>query len=277
VKRKVLILVAFGLCASGAIGADDNISQAQDRLAAEGFFQGTRSGVYDSETAAAVTRFQIRNGLAISGKLDAPTAKALGVSAATTEAEPKVLSGTWKRLRNGELQFIPKPTPSGSVQRPAASATASATESRDNLAPRPLNAASPTTTALPAADAQTDPDRLRDYVAAFVLAGLDPHVGSELEFFASHVDYFGSPNVSHDRIERDLLRYDRRWPERRFWLDGNIQVQEQSDQAVKVVFPLHYELRNGPRRASGKVLKSLTLMKLSGNQLQIIAVNERKI
>jgi hypothetical protein len=46
---------------------------------------------------------------------------------------------------------------------------------------------------------------------------------------------------------------------------------------VKVVFPLHYELRNGPRRASGKVLKSLTLMKLSGNQLQIIAVNERKI
>jgi peptidoglycan hydrolase-like protein with peptidoglycan-binding domain len=186
VKRKVLVLLAAGFCASGALWADDNISQAQDRLAAEGFFQGTRTGVYDSETAAAVTRFQIRNGLAISGKLDAPTAKAFGVSPAATEAEPKVLSGTWKRLRNGQLQFIPKPTPSASVQRAAESPTPSATERDDRLASASLNAAAPAMTSLPAADAESNPDRLRDYVAAFVLAGL------ELEFFASHVDYCGS-------------------------------------------------------------------------------------
>jgi peptidoglycan hydrolase-like protein with peptidoglycan-binding domain len=267
VKRRVFAAV-FLFCAAGAIHADDNILKAQDRLAADGFFQGAPTGVYDSATAAAVTRFQIRNGLAISGKLDAPTAKALGVSPSAAEAEPKVLSGSWKRLRNGEYQFTPKATPDPSTAPAAASGTAS-----------PLRAATPATSPAMTAQASVNPDsdRLRDYIAAFVLAGLDPHVGSELEFFASHVDYFGASNVSRNQIQQDLVRYDRQWPERRFWLDGEIKVPLQSGNEVKVVFPLRYELRNGQRRASGKVLKTLTLMKLGANQLEIIAVNEQKL
>jgi peptidoglycan hydrolase-like protein with peptidoglycan-binding domain len=272
VKRKVFTLAALALCTIGTARADDNVAKAQDRLAADGFFQGTSTGVYDSETAAAVTRFQIRNGLAISGKLDAPTAKALGVSPVTVEAEPRVLTGSWKRLRNGGYQFLPKATPSSSVSRAAASAAASSPIRTASSPTPPLAATSPAVIA-----AAVDSDRLRDYVAAFVLAGLDPHVGSELEFFASHVDYFGATNVSRDRIQQDLLRYDHQWPERRFWLDGDIQIPPQSINAVKVIFPLRYELRNGQKRASGKVLKTLTLMKLSGNQLQIIVVNERKL
>ena len=40
----------------------------------------------------------------------------------------------------------------------------------------------------PAATAQdASTEQLRDYVGAFVLAGLDPKVGSETEFFADHV------------------------------------------------------------------------------------------
>lgn len=266
-KRCVFAAVfLFGV--AGAVRADDNILKAQDRLAANGFFQGAPTGVYDSSTAAAVTRFQIRNGLAISGKLDASTAKALGVSPSAAEAEPKVLSGSWKRLRNGEYQFTPKAASNPSTPPAAASGTAS-----------PLSAAPPATSPAMSAQASTnpDPDRLRDYIAAFVLAGLDPRAGSELEFFASHVDYFGASNASRDRIQQDLIRYDRQWPERRFWLDGDIKLLPQSGNALKVAFPLRYELRNGDKHASGKVLKTLTLMKLAGNQLEIIAVNERKL
>jgi len=40
-----------------------------------------------------------------------------------------------------------------------------------------------------------NPDSLRDYVEAFVQAGLARPVGSELKFFAERVDYFGAPNV----------------------------------------------------------------------------------
>lgn len=267
-KRSLFAIAAFAVCSIGAVGADDNIARAQERLAADGYFQGKPTGIYDTDTAAAVTRFQIRNGLAISGKLDAPTAEALGVSPTPDKAEPKVLSGSWKRLRNGEYQFTPKTAPNPATPPAAASGTAS-----------PLRAAPPATSPAMTAQASVnpDPDRLRDYIAAFVLAGLDPRVGSELEFFASHVDYFGASNVSHDRIQQDLIRYDRQWPERRFWLDGDIKLLPQSGNALKVAFPLRYELRNGDKHASGKVLKTLTLMKLGGNQLEIIAVNERKL
>ena len=261
------------LCTATVLRADDNISRAQNRLAAEGYFQGKPTGIYDTDTAAAVTRFQIRNGLAISGKLDEATAKALGVSPVVAEAGAKVLSGSWKRLRNGEYQFTPKATPRSSASRTAGAATPSSPIQTAKPSPSQTDATPPTA---PAA-VNPDPDRVRDYIAAFVLAGLDPHVGSELDFFASHVDYFGASNVSRDRIQQDLLRYDREWPERRFWLDGDIKLLPQTGRAVKVTFPLRYELRNGQKHASGKVLKTLTLMKLDGNQLQIIAVNERKL
>lgn len=274
-RGRAFVLAVLLSCTTAAVYADDNVAKAQERLAAEGYFQGTASGVYDSDTAAAVTRYQIRNGLAISGKLDGPTAQALGVSPPAAEAEPKVLSGSWKRLRNGGYQFTPKATPSSSL--PPAPPSVAAASSPPNAAGAPTPPPNPASPPSSPASVDSDPDRLRDYVAAFVLAGLDPHVGSELEFFASHVDYFGASNVSRDQIQQDLVRYDREWPERRFWLDGDIKTLPQTGNAVKLVFPLRYELRNGQKRASGKVLKTLTLMKLGGNQLEIIAVNERKL
>jgi hypothetical protein len=274
VKRHLFAVTIFSLCGVIAIHADENIAKAQDRLKAEGFYLGKRSGIYDSDTAAAVTRFQIRNGLSISGKLDAETARALGVSSVSAQAKPKTLSGTWRRLRDGTMQFVSDGSPqlATSSRKPSPASTPSA------AAPPLQESAVPPSekTAPPHPGGQTDPDRLRDYVAAFILAGIDPHVGSELEFFASQVDYFGAANVSRERIRRDLLRYDRQWPDRRFWLDGDIEVQPQGDDGVKVVFPLRYELRNGSKRASGKVSKSLTLHRGSDNQFEIIGVNEQK-
>jgi hypothetical protein len=121
-----------------------------------------------------------------------------------------------------------------------------------------------------------NPDSLRDYVEAFVQAGLARPVGSELKFFAERVDYFGAPNVARQQIERDLVRYHRKWPHRRFWIDGDVQVERQSGNEIKLLFPLRYELRNGSRHASGKVLKSLTLVKTADNEMQIAAINESK-
>jgi hypothetical protein len=45
---------------------------------------------------------------------------------------------------------------------------------------------------------------------------------------------------------------------------------------LKVTFPLRYELRNGRKQSAGKVLKTLVLEKSGGDDLQIVAVNERK-
>jgi hypothetical protein len=116
-------------------------------------------------------------------------------------------------------------------------------------------------------------ERLRDYVAAFVLAGLDEHVGAELEFFAERVRYYDSGEIDREKIRADLARYAARWPERHFWLAGDIDVKMQPDSRFRVTFPLRYELANGTKHLRGTVRKTL-LLEVRGDDLQIVAVNE---
>ncbi len=281
----VLFFVTLGW--TGPLRAANNdVRVVQTKLRQDGFYFGDPTGVYDNETAAAVTRYQIRNGLPISGRLDAETARSLGVEPSTTSVpESSTASGTWRRLRNGEMQFLPdadkekSPPPNGSA---AASPRPSATPGRvahvsgkTQLEPHgpPPRLAQESS---PAVNPETRHERLRDYVGAFVLAGLDPRVGSELEFFADSVDYFGEPNVGREKIRRDLVRYDTRWPERRFWLAGNLEVRSLPSGWVRVTFPLRYELRSRSKQASGEVLKTLTLRPTGNGDFEIVAVREER-
>jgi hypothetical protein len=117
-------------------------------------------------------------------------------------------------------------------------------------------------------------DRLRDYVAAFVLAGLDRNVAAETEFFADRVAYYDQGTMDRENIREDLKRYDERWPERHFWVAGAINVEPQSDSRVRVTFPLGFKLRNANKTKNGKVEKTL-LLEPTGDDFQIVAVNER--
>ena len=56
----------------------------QTKLKAEGFYFGEVNGAFSTELSAAMTRYQIRNGLAVTGQLDEETSKALGATAAVT-------------------------------------------------------------------------------------------------------------------------------------------------------------------------------------------------
>src|SRR3954465_2863474 len=151
-KRILLLLVAIVLSSAGLLRADDNVQALQTKLKDGGFYFGPVNGEYTSETAAAVTRYQIRNGLEISGKLDAKTAQSLGVQGAPADApEHHGDADTWRRLRKADEQFL-------EGQQGAKA---------QNMQTFVLSR-----------------ERLRDYVAAFVLAGLDRDVGAELEFFA---------------------------------------------------------------------------------------------
>jgi len=124
-------------------------------------------------------------------------------------------------------------------------------------------------------DGDISTERLRDYVGAFVHAAVDPHVGSEADFFADRVKYYDQGVIDREQIRNDLQDYAARWPERRFWFVGNITIEPQRRNRVQVTFPLQYELRNGATYSSGTINKTLVL-KPVGNDLQIVAVNERK-
>ncbi len=306
-NRLVLFAVSVGLglvvsvCAAENQQGDaqdgwvpDNVRAVQKKLHDNGLYFGEIDGAYSSELAAALGRYQIRSGLPITGQLDVETSNALGVKPAVTTSssinQPRT-SEAWGRLRKDDTQFpgktvwrapsttanetaVPRSAPAdttimSSTNSHPASSPPAIVDSRDPASTTPITGASPS-----ASDFSTE--RLRDYVGAFVLAGLDPNVGSEADFFANRVQYYDEGTKNRERIRADLKRYDSRWPGRKFWLAGDISVDPQGDERVRVTFPLRYELRNGARRLSGKLKKTIVLER-AGADLQIVSVNERKM
>jgi hypothetical protein len=297
--RFVFLAIAVGLSLAGFVRADDNVREVQTKLSDEGFYFGQIDGAYSNDLSAALSRYQIRNGLPITGQLDAETSKALGAKPAVgpSTGASEQSSETWRGLRKRERRA------SMSVRRSESAATeARETSPTDNETPptgtetpqqtTPVEARTSAETTQPASSAfakatadRTPPatgsadefstDRLRDYVAAFVLAGLDKSVGAEAEFFADRVNYYDQGVMGREKIREDLKRYDERWPERHFWVAGKINVEVQSENRVRVTFPLGFKLRNGNKQSSGKVDKTLVL-EPAGDDLQIVAVNEHK-
>ena len=285
----LVVVIAFVVAGSvaakenaGAGGAEENVRAVQSKLADEGCYFGEIDGAYSSDFSTALSRYQIRNGLPITGQLDAETSKALnakpaiGPSTATTEQS----SETWRQLRmrerrksTKERQSEPDPAETSS---PADNETPP-TGTDTPIQTTPVEARSSAESAQPVAASagEFSTDRLRDYVAAFVLAGLDKSVGAEAEFFADRVEYYDQGVMDREKIQQDLKRYDERWPERHFWVAGKINVEPQSENRVRVTFPLGFKLRNGNKQSSGKVDKTLVL-EPAGDDLQIVAVNERK-
>jgi hypothetical protein len=327
--RIVLFAVSVGLALAGSVCADDNVRAVQEKLRDGGFYSGEIDGAYSSELAAALTRYQVRKGLAITGQLDVDTSDALGAKPAVTTdtAASGQSSDAWRRLRRRERQTTStnareksspradssdsevEPAQSSPVATPATwelarrsadspSLVAPISDAKPASAP-PATARSSAETAKPAlavaAPARTSADitepasappattsaddisteRLRDYVGAFVLAGLDPQVGSEADFFADRVKYYDQGVVDREKIRHDLQDYATRWPERHFWFAGNIKIEPQHRKRVRVMFPLRYELRNGATYSTGTINKTLVLEPV-GDDLQIVAVSESK-
>ena len=276
--RSVVFAIAIGIAFAGLISGEENVGPGwsdtnvrgvQEKLREAGLYFGEIDGTFSSELAAALGRYQIRNGLPITGQLDEETSKALGAKpAVTTTANDQTNSSeTWRRLRSDERRTL--------TSAPVTSSPRGETPTTGAPIPPGSAPADNTQPASTLSVANSSKERLRDYVGAFVLAGLDPHVGSETEFFADRVQYYDDGVIDREKIRKDLQRYAARWPDRRFWLDGQIKVEPQNGNRVRVTFPLRYDLRNAGKHSSGKINKTLVL-EPSGDDLQIVAVNEQK-
>ena len=77
-KLRTAILVL--LLSMGTLLADPVVESVQQALKDEGFYYGEATGNKDADTTAAIRRYQIRNGLQITGDLNDETLKALGVN-----------------------------------------------------------------------------------------------------------------------------------------------------------------------------------------------------
>jgi hypothetical protein len=300
VKLRFLLSIVIGLAIAGSVSADENVREVQEKLRDGGFYSGEIDGAYSSELSAALTHYQTYNKLPATGQLDADTSNAL-------DAKPAVTTGTdaaeqsserWRQLRKRERQTSAnarerssprtdrsdpelEAAQSSSVSTPATSEAATQSADSPSFA-APISSASTKPAPAPrtaASDADSSggdvsTGRLRDYVGAFVHAGVNPNDGSEADFFADRVRYYDQGVIDREQIRSDLQNYAARWPERHFWFVGNIMIEPQRRNRVRVTFPLQYELRNGATYSFGRINKMLVLEPV-GDNLQIVAVNEQ--
>jgi peptidoglycan hydrolase-like protein with peptidoglycan-binding domain len=105
-NRKFLLAAILVIAALSTALADPAIESAQQKLKDGGFYYGEINGKKDADTTAAIRRYQIRNGLQITGDLNAETQRSLGVAskpAATPAPAPRPLQ-------------TPAPTPPGFLE-----------------------------------------------------------------------------------------------------------------------------------------------------------------
>jgi peptidoglycan hydrolase-like protein with peptidoglycan-binding domain len=311
VNLRFLLVVMIGLAIAGSVSADENVRAVQEQLRDGGFYSGEIDGAYSSQLAEALKQYQTKNKLPVTGQLDMDTSNAIGAKPAVTNnrAAPEESSDTSRRSRKrenrtltdarersspgaGETERSTEPQPpsahtakaqaSSEITEPASGPPATVSEgtrpvsapavrlATENINPASTPAVRPATGS--AADISTE--RLREFVGAFVHAGLDPNVDSEANFFADRVKYYDQGVIDREKIRNDLQDYATHWPERHFWFAGNITIEPEHRKRVRVTFPLRYELRNGATYSSGTTNKTLVL-EPAGEHLQIVAVSER--
>ncbi len=76
---KRICFAFFAMLLLSAARADQTTATVQQALKDQGFYYGDVSGQKNADTTAAIRRYQIRNGLQITGAIDAETLRSLGV------------------------------------------------------------------------------------------------------------------------------------------------------------------------------------------------------
>ena len=117
-------------------------------------------------------------------------------------------------------------------------------------------------------------DQIRDFIAGFVVQGLAKMSKPNFNFIRKSADYYDSGLVTKDFILKDILRYDRNWPVRRYWLNGDIRILNGLEaHSIEVQYQIKDFVKNPRKESSGSAVKTLKLRK-ARNGLEITSVRE---
>src|SRR6476659_4010687 len=87
-KKGWLAFLVFLLAGAGSLRADQTTADVQRALKEQGFYYGNVTGHKSEDTTAAIRRYQIRNGLQVTGEVDAETLRSLGIGSGTSRTTP---------------------------------------------------------------------------------------------------------------------------------------------------------------------------------------------
>ena len=115
--KRTIVYFLVALSVIGSVSADQTVQSVQQVLKDQGFYYGNVTGDKSSETTAAVRRYQIRNGLKVTGEIDPETLRSLNVSsnsAAPSQSAPAVAQQNTNTARPVETPRVDQ----NSVQPP---------------------------------------------------------------------------------------------------------------------------------------------------------------
>lgn len=120
--KRICCALSLLLVASMAVArADQTTSAVQRALKDQGFYYGSVTGQKSADTTAAIRRYQIRNGLQITGEIDAETLRSLGMGNVPKSAPAPAESTPTITRRDGDTR----------TQRPAEVSPPAATPGED--------------------------------------------------------------------------------------------------------------------------------------------------
>src|SRR6266496_4311464 len=110
---KATITLLLAMCVAGVVRADQTTQSVQQALKDQGFYYGNVSGEKSAETTAAVRRYQIRNGLQVTGEINPETLRSLNVgsnsasSRSLTSSSPVTQPTSTPQPRSSDESFPP--------------------------------------------------------------------------------------------------------------------------------------------------------------------------
>src|SRR6266576_1869238 len=125
---KPLLCLVATLCAAGFVQADQTIRSLQQTLKDKGLFYGSVTGEKSAETAAAIRRYQIRNGLKVTGEINDETLRSIGsrsdsvAAASQSNAKPAAAKAS---IRSDASSRVTQSSPPPLSEQPSVAATSS--------------------------------------------------------------------------------------------------------------------------------------------------------
>ncbi len=108
--KRLFFLFAILFLEAAVVHADDQTRNVQTQLKDKGFYYGEVDGKSGSELSAAIRRYQIRNGLEVSGELNKETLDSLGIAGtAVRKAQPVAKRPQPEMQETPEAQSNPAP------------------------------------------------------------------------------------------------------------------------------------------------------------------------
>ena len=286
----------LGVClllvlATPAARADEVMRQVQEELRKRNLFFGDVDGRVSEQLAAALHRYQERKGFASTGEANPDTLYSLNVLRPGEEPPSRPGPANAARAENSPPDvFTPPPLdgprlfvgpwPDVTVLRSDAARPAPPPAEADAAA---ALAEAPTPAPPPAATGmihRPSVEQAREFVARYLAAGEKNDPATEMGFYAERVAYYDDGTVDQAYIARDVGRYDKRWPERRFTLLDPVELSAAPDgdpDKFVVNFRYTFNVKNSRYAVGGKTDNVWTISGHDPGGWKIVSMKEQRV